>query len=50
MADANAVIVILQNTIGDLTRQLAITQVELNELRAKYDQTADIEVIEDGVK
>jgi hypothetical protein len=39
MADAHKVIQVLQNTIGDLHRQLAIALVELEETREAFAQS-----------
>jgi hypothetical protein len=46
MADANTVIAALSQQIAQLTVDKAILTAELAELRAKYEQTVDLEVVE----
>jgi len=47
MADATAIITALGQQVAQLIVDKAILQVELAELQAKYDQAADIEIVED---
>ena len=47
MADASIVITNLAQQVAQLTVDKAILTAELAELQAKYDQTADLEVVAD---
>ena len=48
MADANTVIATLAQQVAQLTVDKVLLTVELAELRAKYDQTVDLEIVDDA--